>query len=338
MGYSPLEIDPEVTISGWQRPDRTILPGTDYEWFLEAKAWGVSLDDEKHLQQATSYANNRGRRWVVLTNGQVWRIYDDFLTGVPPADRLVAEARLDRAVDLEQLLSAISRDAMVSGALGRFATRTRLSAVLTRSLKDENSDAIRALWNLVRREPGLSEVARRDVAAYFNDLQAAIQPEVTRPTLEPKRPYLLVDPIKAPTSTPAPIEPGSIDLETLARNAQTRATGLKPEVLVCPDGSTTDVATWRDVAVAVLGWLSANGGLPELPFRGGQRGNRYFLNVSPNHSHGPMQEGYRAIDPSGNTYVDLHRSAADLLGRLADVCQEVRVPAKHFHIRVASQP
>ena len=43
MGYSPLEIEPEGSVSQFQRPDRTMLPGTEHEWYLEAKAWGRRL-------------------------------------------------------------------------------------------------------------------------------------------------------------------------------------------------------------------------------------------------------------------------------------------------------
>jgi hypothetical protein len=330
MGYSPLEIEPESSVSQWQRPDRTILPGTEHEWYLEAKAWGVSLDDEKHLQQATNYAHSRGQRWVVLTNGQVWRIYDDHITGLRPAERLVAEARLDRVSDLEQLLRAVSKPTVVSGGLGQFALRSRVSAILTRSLKDEGSEAIRALWGVIRRQPGMSEVSRRDVATYFRDLQAAVQPE-------PRELVPAAVRVERLQATPPPDPANDHDLESLARDARALATGCKPVAVSLPDGETTPATSWRDVACSVLLWLDEQGKVPSIPFRGGRGGKRYFLNVSPKHTTEPMHNGYRAVSLGGaEVYVDLHRSAMDLLGRLRDVCVEVGVPPSSIRVRVTA--
>lgn len=340
MGYSPRDVDPESPISQWQRPDRTILPGSDHEWYLEAKAWGVSLDDDRHLQQATNYAHSRGKRWVVLTNGQVWRIYDDHITGLPPSDRLVAEARLDHLDEIEQLLRAISRDAIVSGSLGQFATRTRVAAYLTRSLKDESSGAIRALWAVVRKEPGLAAVSRRQVASYFQDLQAAIQPEESRP-----RPLVRPEPRGASSpGSPAPPsdEPRrectrSFSLSALAASAEAEATGSKPCQVTLPDGSTSPVASWRTLAVEVVRWVAIQGRLPAMPFHAGHRSQLYFLNAEPRHQHKPMRPGYRRVAANGSElYIDLHRSAANILGSLCDVCQSAGLDPGAFSVCLTS--
>jgi hypothetical protein len=326
-----MEIEPESAISQWQRPDRTILPGTEYEWYLEAKAWGVSLDDEKHLQQATNYAHSRGRRWVVLTNGQVWRIYDDHITGLPPAERLVAEARIDQPTDLEQLLTAVSKQTVVGGGLAQFALRSRISAILTRSLKDEGSEAIRALCTVVRKEPGMSEVSRHDVASYFRDLQPAVQPEPKEGKQED------------PSPTPAPDISSDViqgvSLQKLAAEASTLATGFKPTAVVFPDGSRTALGSWRNLTCAVLSWLGDQKKVPPIPFRGGHGGHRYFLNTVPEHQSGPMKEGHRCLKLNGQEiYIDLHRSAVDLLGRIREVCTEVGVPLSSIVVQVTENP
>lgn len=43
-------------------------------FLIEAKAIGLTLND-KHLKQAVDYAANKGVDWVVLTNGQIWKVY-----------------------------------------------------------------------------------------------------------------------------------------------------------------------------------------------------------------------------------------------------------------------
>lgn len=75
----------QSTASGY--PDFTILPDTEHTWYLEAKALRVELNDE-HVVQALNYANATGRRWVVVSNGRIWRLYDQHIPGVP-ADKMV---------------------------------------------------------------------------------------------------------------------------------------------------------------------------------------------------------------------------------------------------------
>ncbi len=272
---------------------------------------------------------------MVLTNGQVWRIYDDHITGYPPAERLVAEARLDQP-ELEQLLSALSKATMTSGGLGQFALRSRLSAILTRLLKDESSEAIKSLWAVIRKQPGMSDVARRDVAAYFRDLQAAVQPEAVVPTVPKPLGVVAAKPIVTPPEPIATPE-NTYSLEDLARDAHTLATGCKPQRVIFPNGNAADVTSWRDLTCKVLIWLATHEKLPPLPFRGGHSGHRYFLNTSPVHASGPMQEGYRKLKlQDTEVYVDLHRSAVDLSCKLRDFCEATPIPPST--IRVSLSP
>ena len=41
---------------------------------IEVKAIGVELRDN-HMKQAVDYAANQGCEWVILTNGQIWKVY-----------------------------------------------------------------------------------------------------------------------------------------------------------------------------------------------------------------------------------------------------------------------
>ncbi len=80
LGYSRMDILPQFADGGNQFPDYTILPDTDSTWYLEAKAWSASLKDS-HVQQSLNYANQNGKRWVVLTSGRRWRLYDNHVIG-----------------------------------------------------------------------------------------------------------------------------------------------------------------------------------------------------------------------------------------------------------------
>ena len=75
--YDRRDILSHVSDGGRGFPDYTILPKDEqHKFYLEAKAWLVMLEDE-HARQSLNYANGNGKRWVVLTNGQEWRLYDN---------------------------------------------------------------------------------------------------------------------------------------------------------------------------------------------------------------------------------------------------------------------
>ncbi|MBI3912427.1 MAG: hypothetical protein HY320_16020 [Armatimonadetes bacterium] len=107
-GYERHEIMSRVSDAAGKYPDYTILPGTACTWYLEAKDWNKELQNDQDLFQATNYAHTKGHRWVVLSNGREWRLYDDHIQGVEAPQRLVAVARLDED-ELEQFLTALGR-------------------------------------------------------------------------------------------------------------------------------------------------------------------------------------------------------------------------------------
>jgi len=53
--------------------------------------------------------------------------------------------------------------------------------------------------------------------------------------------------------------------------------GSIPVKLAFPDGSSASVKSCKDVAVKVVTWFGSKGRLPQLPFRGLGRGQRWFL-------------------------------------------------------------
>src|SRR5438045_677499 len=89
MGYAHQEILPQSSDATGLFPDFAVLPNDPNCWYVEAKAWNTTLKDS-HAHQAISYAHGNGKRWVVLTNGRNWRLYDDYVYGLTD-QKLVAE-------------------------------------------------------------------------------------------------------------------------------------------------------------------------------------------------------------------------------------------------------
>jgi len=78
--------------------------------FLEAKALGHNLDDEKWAKQVLGYATVAGVQWVVLSNGDEYRIYNSHAV-VPIEKKLFRTIRIsDPESKAEDVLSLISKE------------------------------------------------------------------------------------------------------------------------------------------------------------------------------------------------------------------------------------
>jgi len=165
-GYGLYDIQPQAMDSAGKVPDFTILPNTEQAWFVEAKAWNVALNDQ-HAQQALIYAFANSRRWVVLTNGREWRLYDNSIQGQHLRQKQVASAMLDDVDRAAEFLRAIGRESMTGGAVERYAANAQLSAVLEKELSNPSGDIIKAIWSRLRTRPGLAGITKEQVAGYF---------------------------------------------------------------------------------------------------------------------------------------------------------------------------
>lgn len=116
-------IDPVLNALGWDLADLSIartevrgVGGTvDYalgpahrpHLLVEAKQLGGSLD--KALQQVLGYVSAAPTRWIVATDGDVYRVYDDNVKG-SHADKLVASTRISDGMGAAEVLELLMRD------------------------------------------------------------------------------------------------------------------------------------------------------------------------------------------------------------------------------------
>lgn len=174
LGYANHEIYAQSSDVSNRFPDYTILPNTDYTWYLEAKTWSAALESQ-HVDQAMNYAHSNGRRWVVLSNGQEWRLYDDRILG-KSADRLVATARLDDENGMKEFLSALSRDSMTSEQVDSFASERRLREYVTTAISDPGSLIVQAVLEVVRKSVQNLTVTPEAIVGILNAAQSTHTP------------------------------------------------------------------------------------------------------------------------------------------------------------------
>ena len=176
-GYDRRDILSHVSDGGRGFPDYTILPKDEqHKFYLEAKAWLVMLEDE-HARQSLNYANGNGKRWVVLTNGQEWRLYDNDRRGLPE-EKLVAKVQLKAIDEAEKLLQAIGKQSVCTGKLEVYA-KTALEAKRQRQeaqalaeecdvqLSKPESAMVKAMHVVLVQSEGLRQLKLEGIVAHF---------------------------------------------------------------------------------------------------------------------------------------------------------------------------
>lgn len=318
-GYDYHEIDVQSHDTAGRYPDYTILPSTPHTWFLEVKAWQETLADA-HVIQALNYAHTRGKRWVVLSNGREWRLYDDFIIGVEPADRLITVARLEHSEEIEPLLYAISKESVCSGTLEKYAMQIRLSTLLKQQLLVPQSEIIRAITGVLRNRLGLPSIGSGDVAAFFQKMLSPFDASSSTDVIEPGS-------ASVPSSAVTTSKGYSLrDLMLQGLTIQ----GRRPQSLMLPDQTNKPISSWREVAQSAIEWLFLANKIPTLPFRGQLRGKRYFI-YAQRPTTDDADKHYKPLTANGTAfYIHVNRSAPDFVSCLNALCNEVSESPEGF--------
>jgi hypothetical protein len=158
FGYDKYsEITSEHSIKG-TFCDLAIKLENSLSLLIEVKAIGLELKDN-HLKQAVDYAANQGVEWVVLTNGQRWRVYK-VIFAKPIDHELVVEFAIPdlnpRTDDHIDLVGLLSKEGWQKARIGEYHSQRQalnrffLGAVV---LSDAVVDVVRR--ELKRMSPGV---------------------------------------------------------------------------------------------------------------------------------------------------------------------------------------
>jgi hypothetical protein len=97
--------------------DYALLALREPRLFVEAKALGQNLDDRKWANQIMGYAAVAGVSWIVLTDGDQYRIYNPHAP-VKVDEKLLVSVRISAAEGLaQQMLALLSKDQVASDRL-----------------------------------------------------------------------------------------------------------------------------------------------------------------------------------------------------------------------------
>jgi len=139
------------------------------EMLVEAKRINIDLAP-KHIRQAASYAINIGCEWILLTNGNDWRLYH-IAYGKPPETKLIESWNLlnDDPLTLAKKFATVSyKNVKNKGLDSLWERRTALipSNMLKAILSEES---IKLYQRKLKKSTGVS-VSLEDIVSQFRQL------------------------------------------------------------------------------------------------------------------------------------------------------------------------
>lgn len=324
IGYSKTDIIPQMGNAGNQFPDYTLLPNTSNTWYLEAKDWKQNLDSIPNAAiQALNYANTQGHRWVVLSNGREWILFDNHIQGVAVDERISARTDIKNP-DFIDFISSLSKNSIQSGGLDSYSIKWRLQKILHQQLIIKDSYLVKAIQKVMKTETGLSNVQPTDITQYFAML---FEPENGNSVNQPPIHHVaLTENTESRIYSLAELQ----DMGIQVRNHRV-------EELYLPDGKCLNTSRWCEAGVKIGEWIGNSNKLPTIPFRGLPSGKRWFINTSPFHDDGQKIKHRILLIGDKQLYMDVNRNSENFIKCLCNLCDASGVPKTDIKIKLTSK-
>ncbi len=332
LGYKRSDIRSEAPDPSGKIPDFTIMPDTEYTWFLEAKDWRNEMNDV-NATQAINYAHAMGRRWIVLSNGREWRLYDDTIQG-KSSDRHILTVSLFDTESIHLFLCALSKDSIKADSIARFAQKQRMKVLLNNYLEDANSELIRLIVRLLRKDN--LYLNNDEVLQFFKDLRSPAQPHIAASKQVTTNNFEKQSVVEVPVKQIDVSGSSSEGWLSLADPIDTFPIGKsrKPSHIKLPDGSVAEIKTWMSLYEVFFEFISKFDNLPPPPFG---EDNRYYYNVQPTNKSGRKYDNSREIVTKHyKIYVDTSHGSWSIL-RMIHLCKTMNLPLESFQIKLAHQ-
>ena len=358
-GYARRDIESRMADSTGQFPDYTLLPDhASATYYLEAKAWNVMLEDI-HVKQALNYANHNGKRFVVLTNGQSWRLYDNAIQG-QLLDKQLTQVQLQDTPQIIDFLTSLSKSNVLQGSLEGVAeearqrrsqeardlqerrqreeelrnsqkhdleTKLQLTKTLPGLLKNSRDELVILMTDFLSEQEHFESLSPEILSAWFSENLALLS---TVPTEQSARPT------QSNTPLPAFTREATGTTQTLTEMQSKPIDGKKggPVELQLPDGTKIPVRSWVNLAEHIVRSLLQQSDSMPLPFEYSHP-KRWFLNHVPEHKRQDQRKKFKPVSVEGKTvYMDADRSASDLLADVHALCLAMHVVPDAFRITV----
>lgn len=150
--------------------------------FIEAKALGQNLSDSKWASQIMGYAAVAGVKWVVLTDGDEYRIYNSHAS-VPIEEKLFRSVRVsEESPAAEQTLALLSKDRLGEAEIDKYWNAYFVDRQVASTFEDMFAgEPDPSLLSLLRKRTGLgradlkSSLTRARIHVEF-PIEVAVEP------------------------------------------------------------------------------------------------------------------------------------------------------------------
>lgn len=189
LGWDTEDVDEVVrehkTKRGDHPVDYALLVMRTPRLYVEAKPLGANLGDSKCASQIMGYAGVAGIEWIVLTNGDEWRIYNAH-AAVRIEEKLFRSVRIsDPGTFAEETLALLSKDQLQGNlieALWKLQFVDRKVQAAVEGLFGAEPDG--GLLNLIRKR--CAGLTAKDIKASLGRMRAKFDlPPVVLPPTEP---------------------------------------------------------------------------------------------------------------------------------------------------------
>jgi len=153
---NPDEVIPEDDDSTGKKPDYSFNLDTGTKFLLEAKPLNNPLTDNKMITEKLNYCFNSQVPFLIITNGELYKIYYTELKGVGK-DKLLHEFNISDGYDNE-ILEMLSKEALQKDLLLNYAKSifiyTNVKTALEKLLQDPSRKIIDILNNSIKEVLG----------------------------------------------------------------------------------------------------------------------------------------------------------------------------------------
>jgi hypothetical protein len=143
--------------------------------FVEAKALGTNLDDRRWIVQIMNYAHVADVQWVLLTNGDEYRIYNAYAEG-PVEDKLFCRVYITNPeTKPEETLAWLSKSQLeknrIQAVWEAYRVDNKIRATVESLFAPEPDEA---LVNLIRKR--VPDLSPREIRSGLKRLSFSVQP------------------------------------------------------------------------------------------------------------------------------------------------------------------
>ena len=306
----PAQVTPEFPIkkgffsSGKRFVDYALLNGSKPPTLIEAKSLGTPLRDDA-LDQGMSYCWREGINHLVVTDGQLWEIYDVRKRGGSDDTMRIVE------FDVTEPPAEVSLKAL---ALWR-------PSVVEGHVRAGEEPVVRAA------EPATVAPAPEAAPQWqCPECGREYDQQESQRIARHKQEHTL-----RPQAAPPPAPPNADARQWISLADVEGKPYTKPHELLVPSGESIPATSWTDLTAQLTQWLVGKGLLSEdsTPIR---HGKRYLLATKPTHPTGKKFINARKVGP---LWLNSNYAAADHVRNVRLILSHAGMDPADFKVRLA---